>query len=137
MSAENAELVRRWFEDVWNHRRAEAIDELLTDESVCHADQGPMRGPAGFREQQVVPFLSAFPDLRVEIEAILAEGDQVAVRWRAEGTHTGGGIGLPPTNRPASFRGISWICVREGKFCEGWQVSNIPEVVRSLAAPPA
>ena len=135
MSAENAELVRRWFEDVWNHRRDEAIDERLTDESVCHADLGVIRGPGGFREQQVKPFLAAFPDLQVEIEDILAKDDQVVVRWKAEGTHTGAGLGLPPTNRPASFRGMSWIRVRDGKMGEGWQVSNIPEVVRSLAGP--
>ena len=64
MSRDNIALVRRWFEEVWNRRRAETIDELLTGESVCHADEGPIRGPEEFKARQHAPFLAAFPDLR-------------------------------------------------------------------------
>ncbi len=36
MENENVLLALRWFEEVWNQRRTETIDELLTDESVSH-----------------------------------------------------------------------------------------------------
>jgi steroid delta-isomerase-like uncharacterized protein len=110
------------------------IDELVTAESVCHAEEGPMRGPDEFRERQYHPFISAFPDLRVEVEAIIAQDDVVVVRWSAVGTHSGDGLGFPATHATASFRGITWIDVRDGKLREGWQSSNIPEVLRGLSA---
>jgi steroid delta-isomerase-like uncharacterized protein len=134
MAEDNVALVRRWFDQVWNKRRAEVIDELVAADSVCYADDGPMRGPAEFRARQYDPFLAAFPDLRVEVEAVVSQGDQVVVRWAATGRHTGGGLGFPATDEVAAFRGMSWIRVAVGKFAEGWQVSNIPEVVRGLAA---
>lgn len=136
MSAENAALVRRWFDEVWNDRKDSLIDDLIDDESVCIVDDGPMRGAAEFRQRQYAPFLAAFPDLKVEVEAVLADRDEVAVRWSATGTHTGDGLGFPATNRRAAFRGMSWIHVRDGRLREGWQSSNIAEVVRGLAAGP-
>ena len=135
MSEENRAVVLRWFEEVWNERRSEAIDELMTDESVCYTDQGPMRGGEEFRQQQYLPLLSAFPDLRVQVDGIVDSDEEVVVRWSAHGTHTGEGLPIPPTMNPASFTGISWIRVRDGKLHEGWQASNIAEVLRRLADP--
>ena len=135
MVNDNIALVRRWFEEAWNQRSEKVIDELMTPESICYADDGPMKGPAEFRARQYLPFLAAFPDLRVVVEDIIGQEDQVVVRWSATGTHSGDGLGLPPTHRPVTFRGLSWIRVRNGKFHEGWQSSNIPEQLLSLAAP--
>ena len=133
MSHENCTLVRRFFEEVWNQRRSETIEELVGGESVCHADGGPLRGPQEFRERQFAPLLAAFPDVHVEIDAMVAQDDHVVVRWTAKGVHTGDGLGFPATHEPASFRGISWIQCRDGRLLEGWQCSNIPEVIRGLA----
>jgi steroid delta-isomerase-like uncharacterized protein len=135
MSQDPFDVAKRWFEEVWNLRRAETIDELLTAESVCHADEGTLRGVQEFKERQYHPFLAAFPDLRVTVQDTLAQGDQVVLRWEASGTHTGAGLGEPATSRPVRFRGITWVRVRDGKLVEGWQHSNIPEVLRSLASP--
>jgi steroid delta-isomerase-like uncharacterized protein len=134
MSDVNVAIVRRWFEEVWNQRREDSIDELVTRESVCYTDDGPIRGPDEFRERLHVPLLAAFPDLRVDVEATLAQADQVVVRWSASARHTGDGLGFSATHENVSFRGITWIHVRDGKMMEGWQSSNIPEVIRGLAA---
>src|SRR5438477_11465063 len=136
MSADNIAVVRRWFEEVWNQRRAETIDELLAPGAVCHTDDGPITGPGEFRDRQFAPFTAAFPDVRVTVEAAVAAGDEVVVRWTATGTHHGEGLGFGPTGRAVSFRGMTWVRVRGGKLAEGWQCSNIPEVLRGLAAPP-
>lgn len=135
MADDNRSLVLRWFEEVWNQRRPETIDELMTDESVCFTDQGPMRGGEGFRHLQYQPLLSAFPDLHVQVDDIIASGDDVVVRWTATGTHTGEGVQIPPTMKSVSFTGISWIRARDGKLQEGWQSSNISDILRRLAEP--
>lgn len=134
MSQEHVSVVRRWFEDVWNRRDERAIDELVTCDSVCFADDGPIRGPEEFRQRQYRPFLAAFPDLRIELDGIVSEGEQVVVRWTASGTHTGAGLGFDPTGEAVVFQGMSWVVVRDGKLAEGWQNSNIPAVVHALSA---
>lgn len=134
MEQVNKAAVTRWMEVAWNQRRAEVIDELLTAESVCHADEGDLVGPDQFRDRQYGPFLAAFPDLRIQIEEMVAQGDAVVTRWVATGTHTQEGMGFKATAEPATFRGVTWVRLKDGKFVEGWQHSNIPEVVRGLAS---
>ena len=134
MEAETVAVALRWFEEVWNLRRDETIDELLTDDSVCHADDGPAYGPDDFRKRLYRPLLAGFPDIRVRVEGTVAQGDQVVVRWTAFGVHGGDGLGFPATRETACFRGLTWIRIRDGKLLEAWQNSNIPEVLRTLAA---
>ena len=90
--------------EIWNQRQAAIIDELITPESVCLSDTGVLRGPEEFKTWVHQAFLSAFPDLRVNIEGTVAEGDEVVVRWTATATHTGDGFGFPPTGKQVAFR---------------------------------
>jgi predicted ester cyclase len=134
MSADKTAIARRWFDEVWNQRREETIEELIPHDSVCHMDGQAMTGPHDFRTKQYLPFTSAFPDARVEVEDTVEQGDQVVVRWKATATHGGEGIGCKATGRKVTFYGMSWIRVVDGKFREGWQSSNISEVIRELHA---
>ncbi|HVJ87630.1 MAG TPA: ester cyclase [Caulifigura sp.] len=128
-------LARRWFQEIWNDRRDATIDEFLTSESVCYADQGELKGVECFRLQQYQPFLGAFPNLHVTVENLLADGDQAVVRWSARGTHLGADLGIPSTGRVVTMHGITWMRFVGGKLMEGWQQSNILEVIRSLREP--
>jgi len=128
----NTAIALRWFEEVWNQRRHQTIDELLTPESVSTSDSGTLRGPDEFRTRVYEPFTAAFPDLRIEIHGTVAEADQVVVRWTATGTHHGPGIGLAPTGRPIFIRGMTWIRIQGGKLIEGWDCWNLRELVESL-----
>lgn len=127
------EVGRRWFEEVWNARRDECVEELMSPDSHAYVEGGEYRGPQGFREMRAV-FLSALPDVRIEIEDILAEGDRAAVRWRAYGTHTGDGFGFPATNKKVEVRGTSWLTVKDGKAIQGWDTWNLGGLVESLRA---
>jgi steroid delta-isomerase-like uncharacterized protein len=130
---DNITAVRQWFDGVWNQRRAELIDEMLTEKSVCFSDDECLRGAEGFKEKQYKTFLSLFPDLQVEIEAMIAQDDVVVVRWKAEGVHSGKALGIEPTGKKTMMRGMTWIQVEDGKLAEGWQYSNVPQVLRNLA----
>ena len=125
------ELGRRWFEEVWNARRDESVDELLAADGHGHIEGGEFRGRQGFREMREM-FLSALPNLRIEIEDILQEGSRAAVRWHAYGTHSGDGFGFAPTNRDIDIRGTSWLLVKDGKIVEGWDTWNLNGMLESL-----
>lgn len=131
MSNPNVESSRRWFEEVWNQRRAAAIDEMLIPESVGHLVGGDVRGPDAFKPIHA-EFLAAFPDLHLSIEDIVADGDNVVVRWLATGTHAGDGLGFRATQEAVSFRGISWHKYRDGKLCEGWDGWNLSGLIEQL-----
>jgi ketosteroid isomerase-like protein len=95
MSEANKELVRRHFEEIWNGRDLAVADELMAEDYLEHAvapfgpaEPGRVNGPAGMR-QTAGWLLAQFPDLHMTIEAIVAEGDTVAVRVLSEGTNLG------------------------------------------------
>jgi steroid delta-isomerase-like uncharacterized protein len=132
MVDKNVVLAQRWFEEVWNLRRTDTIDELLTDESVSHTASGPLRGKQEFKDRAHAVFLSAFPDLHMTVEGTVAEGDEVAVRWSVRGTHLGDGLGFPATGRAVSFRGMTWIRYSGGKMAEGWDYWDQAGLIQSL-----
>src|SRR5262245_24000602 len=122
MSAENKALIRRWFEEVWDKGRAEAIDEMLAADALVHGlGDGPMTGPSGFKGFHAA-YRSAFPDVTVHVDDVIAEGDTVALRWTAAATHRGHLMGLAPTGQSARFEGMSIVRVRGGKIVESWNV---------------
>ena len=120
MVSENKALVQRWFDEVWNEGRVDAIDELLAQDSVVHGlGEGQMRGAAAFKPFHAA-YRDAFPDVRIEIEDMVEEGDKVAFRWTGTASHRGQGLGFAATNRSVRFQGMGIIRVRNGKLVEGW-----------------
>lgn len=130
--ADNAKLARRWFEEVWNQRRAETVRELVADDGVCDSEGGSLRGPDEFLTQVYTPFLATFPDLRMDVAGTVSEGDEVVVRWRARGTHQGDGLGVPATGRKVDFRGMTWIRFRDGQMVQGLDCWNQAALVEAL-----
>jgi steroid delta-isomerase-like uncharacterized protein len=137
MSEENKALVRRWFEEVWNKGRAEAIDEMFAEDGVAHglsdATGEPLRGPAGFR-----PFFNsfreAFPDIEVVVEDVIAEGDKLAARCSVRARHQGDTLGFRATGRPMEITGMVFIRARDGKIVEAWNNFDFMAMFQQLGA---
>jgi len=122
VSAENKNLMLRWFEEVWNQRKKQSIWEMFSPNGIAHGlggDATAIRGPEGFAAFHE-SFVGGFPNLKVSIEDVIAEGDRVAVRWRASGTLSGTGLGLAPTNRQMSVTGMSFVRIKDGLIVEAW-----------------
>ncbi|HEX2092698.1 MAG TPA: ester cyclase, partial [Longimicrobiaceae bacterium] len=80
---------------------------------------------------------AGFPDMRLEEEAVVAEGDLVASRWTVSGTHTGPFAGLPPSGNRFSITGMSFYRVVDGKIVEGWVNDDNLGMARQLGALPS
>ena len=121
MSESNKQFVRQWFEEVWNKGRADAIDEMAAVNCIVHGLGGEdLQGSAGFKPFHAA-FRDAFPDIVITVDDVIYEGDQVAARWTASGTHRGAGLGFPATNKPMRVTGMTWARVdANGQLCEGW-----------------
>jgi len=129
-----AALARRWFEEVWNQRRDATVRELLAPGAPAHVEGAELVGPEQFLQARVA-LLDAFPDFRVSVDATVATGDDVVVRWSAKGTHRGDGLGLPASQRAVSFRGMTWMRFANGQVVEGWDSWNLGKLLQDLAPP--
>ena len=134
MPENNAALARRWFEEVWNDRRDATVRELMHPEATGHMEGLELKGPAEFLAARAT-LLGAFPDFAVDVDQIIAEGDDVVVRWSARGTHQGESLGFAASNRKAAFRGMTWLRFRGGKIVEGWDAWNQGRLIAELQAP--
>lgn len=136
MSSENKALVRRWFEEVWNHGNAGAIDEMLDRDCKVHGFGDEPVSRDGFREVHAT-YREAFPDVHIEVDDIIAEGDLVAARWTVTGTHRGTNLGFAATHRPARFSGMVFARIRNGRMVEGWNTFDQLGMLQQLGAAPS
>jgi steroid delta-isomerase-like uncharacterized protein len=122
MSEENKNLVRRWFEEVWNNGRISAVAEMFHPSGRAYGFPDPdavVTSPADFAEL-CNTFRETFPDIHVSVDDVVAEGDKVAVRWTATMTHTGDGLGFPATSKKVNLSGSSFLICGNGQILEGW-----------------
>jgi len=137
ISEQNKALIRRWFEEVWNKGRADAIAELFADDGVAHGlsddAANPLRGPAGFLPFHA-QFREAFPNIEVVVEDQIAEGDMVATRCSVRGKHTGHSLGFAATQAPVEFTGVTITRIKDGKIVEAWNNFDFMKMYRQLGA---
>ena len=123
MSEANKQLIERWFEEVWNKGRAEAIEEMIAEDCVIHglgdATGQSVTGPSEFKSFHAI-FREAFPDITVSVDDMVAEGDKIAARCSVHGQHTGDSLGFKASQAPVEFTGMVIVRVRDGKIAEAW-----------------
>jgi predicted ester cyclase len=127
----NKELVRLLFERVFNERDLDVCDEIFATDYIEHAlapfgtdEPGPVVGPDHMRG--VVSWLvEQHPDITMRIDALIADGDTVAVRVWSEGTNLGrlNGV-IPPTGKSFAAQQSHWYRVENGRLAEHWAVRD-------------
>jgi steroid delta-isomerase-like uncharacterized protein len=145
MSENNKAVVRRLIEEVWNKGNLSLVDELLTPNYQHHDLSTPEfgRGPESERKRATL-YRNAFPDLRLTIEDIIAEGETVMARWSCRATHKGDLRGIAPTGKQINLSGITVARLANGKLAEGYvnwdalglmqQLGVVPELAKTKAA---
>ena len=119
MSTEqNKATVRRFFAEILNQRNLALVDELFAANYVNHSiPPGMPQGPEGEKIFTNL-FLTGFPDFRMNLEDIIAEGDLVATRWMFEGTNNGAFQGMPATGKHVTFAGMNVWRVADAKIVD-------------------
>ncbi len=138
MSMENKAIVRRLYEEVWNKRRVELVDELMSPSHAMHDNHLPDSGigPEAYK-RNVARFVAGFPDLRFTVEDMLVENDKVAVGWTISGTHKGEFRGISPTGRKVSVEGITINHIADGKIMDSYVSWDALGLLQQLGAAPA
>jgi len=134
---ENKAMMRRWFEEVWNQGREDAVAEMFASDGVAYGLSGsgdvPVRGPAGFKAHYR-RVRAAFPDITITVEDTVADGDKIAARCVVRGTHTGEGLGVAATNKPVEITGLLISRVKGGKTVECWNNFDLLSLYRQIGA---
>lgn len=129
-------LLHRWFEEVWNKKDAAAIREMLTEDSIHHGLSGPggppVRGYTDF-ENFHAAFITAFPDLHIELDDVIDTGEKIAARYTVTATQQGELQGMQPTGKKVRFTGSGICTVKDGKFVEVWNEVDFPKMQYDLA----
>ncbi len=134
MAEDAKKLVQRWFEEVWNQKREDAITEMFAEGEEAHGlpDQDSViRGPEEFKKFYR-GMVATFPDIHVHLDDLIAEGDRVAVRWTATMTHLGDGFGHAPTGKKLSLSGSSFLICQEGMIVTAWNHMDFTRLLAQL-----
>ena len=120
----NKELTSRFLEGVFNQHDLSVFDELIAVDFVEH-EEVPVPGitpdKAGSRQGFALMF-EAFPDMHIEVENMVANGDRVAIRSTFTGTHQGEMMGIPATGKQVRVGAMDIVRLRDGKTTDHWGV---------------
>jgi steroid delta-isomerase-like uncharacterized protein len=143
LTEQNKATARRWSEELWGRGNLAIADEIIAPDYVRHdpGDPFPARGPEDVK--RIVTMLrTMLPDLNIEIEAMLAEGNMVVSRYTATATDTVGYMGMAPTGKTIRTTAIQFFQFDNGKVVESWavrddlgtlrQLGHLPELKRKI-----
>jgi predicted ester cyclase len=119
VASKNKALMRRVYEEMWNRANPALAAELFAS-------------PEGV-ERFVGQFLTSFPDLQHSVEGMVAEGDQVAVRFSARGTHAGTWLDFSATGRSVQYTGVTLARIAGDKIIEHhtwWDKAGLLEQIK-------
>ena len=132
---ENKAVYWRIYDEAFNKKNIAIIDELVDPSFVYHDPHNPQEGPEQQKEM-VTTYLNAIPDMRFMVEDWVAEGDKVAMRWKAIGTHKGEFMGIAPTGKKVTATGISIARFTDGKMVEEWESLDMLGLMQQIGAIP-
>ena len=117
MSEQNKSVVRRIVEEHWNEKKPSLVAELFDAKATVYTPDGPLHGLDG-ASQLLAAYSTAFPDFRLNIDELLADGDKITLRWTFTGTQNGPLGGIAASGKSVSVPGIAIFQVASGKARE-------------------
>jgi steroid delta-isomerase-like uncharacterized protein len=130
---QNQQLVRRWWEELWNQWDFTLVHEIATPDLAFRGSLGRNTTGAAELHEYMRTVRDAFPDFHTRIEQIVAEGDHVAVRLTFTGTHRGELFGYAPTGREMQYSAAAFFTIRNGKIASGWVLGDLQSLREQLA----
>jgi predicted ester cyclase len=121
MSDQNKDVVRSYYAQVINGRDLDAVDTFFADERMV---EGVRRG--------CFSYFTAFPDMHVSLDELIAEGDTVFLRSTITGTHDGEYKGIPPTGRHVATECAEVFRIADGRFVGYWCLTNVAGLMRQI-----
>ena len=128
----NVATARRWTEEVYTGKDLAVLDEILDPSAIHHGAAFPDAAGVEAIKAALAGTFASFPDINLAVDATIADGDLVVVRWSGTGTNDGPWLGMEPTGKTANFTGINIYRFACGKIVESWSEMDALSVLREL-----
>ena len=136
MSDQNKKLIQQLFGEAMNGRNLAILNNIIAPDFVNHGIPDSKPGPEGFKAI-VQGFLDAFPDMGINVEQIVTEGDTVATRGYWTGTNKGSFMGLPATGKKVRVEYADFWKIKNEKCIENWVQMDFAGLMQQLSGIPA
>lgn len=113
---------------------SKTIDEVFHPDALFHAPVPTDATAPQAARGAWATLLRAFPDIRVTVEDVIAEGDRIVFRNTVSGTHQGEYRGLPPTGKSITYDEIFIVRFSEGRIAEVWGIVDVLSQLQQLGA---
>jgi len=132
MEEKNKEIIRRYYNELWNKWNIALANELIVCEISFRGSLAvKVQGLEGFKAY-VNMVRTAFPDFHNTIEDLIAEGDKVVARLTYDGTHRGEIFGVAPTGRKIEYSGVAIFRLVDKRIVDGWVLGDTPTLMRQI-----
>ena len=135
--AKNMAVMKRFYEEVVNKGNLKLVDELVAAEFVDHEEFPGMKPGIEGLKQFFTMFRAAFPDLRFQVNDMVAKGDKVWSYITIHGTHKGEFMEMAATGKTIEVRGFDIVRFVNGKAVEHWGLTDSMTMMQQLGAIPA
>jgi predicted ester cyclase len=128
----NVATGRRWTEEVYTGKDLAVLDEILDPSAIHHGAAFPDAVGVEAIKEALAGTFASFPDITLTVDATIADGDLVVVRWSGTGTNDGPWLGMESTGKSADFTGTNVYRFACGKIVESWSEMDALSVLRDL-----
>ncbi|HVB98901.1 MAG TPA: ester cyclase [Candidatus Dormibacteraeota bacterium] len=132
MAQGNKDLIRRYYEEMWNTWQFDLADELIDPEVRFRGSLGRMVAGRGGLVSYMKHIQGIFPDYYNSIETLVAEDDRIAAQLTYSGTHRGEIFGIAATGRRIRYSGVGIFQITSGKIVEGWVLGDLANLLLQL-----
>lgn len=135
---ENKAILRHALDEVWNKGNLEAADEIVNTSFAAQTNTLGLAANTDLvqMKRSVAMYRSAFPDLRITFDDMIAENDAVAVRFIATGTHLGQMLGVPPTGKRVTVANITIYHMSAGRIVDQQGLTDTLGLLQQLGVVP-
>jgi len=128
----NTDIIKKYHKRLWEDQDLSAIDDIFVEDALIQSPLSTTTDPMSMKEV-VEKWLHAFPDLEVEWQDYIEEGDKVVSRWRANGTHMGSFFETSPSHQEVSYSGVTiYTLNKKGKVIEYWALVDMHAIMAQL-----
>jgi len=125
-------LIKSYTENFWNKRQLNEAEKVFHEQAVVHTTFGKFIGPS-YMKATAQAWIKAFPDLSMQLNEMIEEGDRLATTWTAKGTHKDGFKGIEASNRPVTSHGVTIFRFQGDKVIEYWIYTDIHDVLNQIS----
>jgi steroid delta-isomerase-like uncharacterized protein len=135
MSEQNKSLIRRFTDEIWNKKDSSKLGDFLAPNCSMQTPDGTLRGVNDYKQLHET-YIRAFPDCKLTIDEVIAEGDMVAARYTFTGTHKGELRGVAPTGKHLNETGMLICRIANGKVTEETTIWDRLALLEKLGVAP-